>query len=90
MCNGPCGGVRLDGYCEVKPEMRCVWVEAWEGAKGMRDFEPFCRPLPPREYNIEGASTWLRLATENMARRESEDTAEAVSRAEAAAKGNLA
>ena len=34
--NGPCGGVRENGHCEVKPEMRCVWVEAWDGASRMR------------------------------------------------------
>ena len=33
MRNGPCGGVRADGHCEVKPEMRCVWVDAWDGAQ---------------------------------------------------------
>ena len=28
--NGPCGGVRLNGKCEVKPEMDCVWVKGYE------------------------------------------------------------
>ena len=31
--NGPCGGVRANGHCEVKPEMRCVWVEAYRGSE---------------------------------------------------------
>jgi hypothetical protein len=28
--NGPCGGVRADGSCEVVPGMRCVWVQAYD------------------------------------------------------------
>ena len=28
--NGPCGGVRANGNREVKPEMRCVWLKAYE------------------------------------------------------------
>jgi len=28
--NGPCGGVRANGHCEVKPEMKCVWLKGYE------------------------------------------------------------
>ena len=36
MRNGPCGGVRADGNCEVYPEMPCVWLKAYEGSLAMR------------------------------------------------------
>ena len=28
--NGPCGGVRANGRCEILPDLPCVWVQAWE------------------------------------------------------------
>jgi methylene-tetrahydrofolate reductase-like protein len=66
--NGPCGGVRDGGFCEVKPQMRCVWVDAWEGAQRMRDGLDRIRVVqPPVDRSLEGSSAWLRVAREKAA-----------------------
>ena len=62
--NGPCGGVRPDGGCEVKPEMRCVWVEAWEGSRRMRDGDAINRVQVAVDFDLQGKSSWLRVARE--------------------------
>lgn len=72
--NGPCGGVRPDGRCEVEPEMRCVWVLAWEGAARMKDGGNIRDVQPPVDHGLEGSSSWLRVSREKAARlRESRD-----------------
>lgn len=59
--NGPCGGVRADGSCEVDPEMPCVWVAAWEGDRRMRQTEQVVRlVLPPLDQRLQNTSAWLR------------------------------
>ena len=68
--NGPCGGVREGGFCEVKPWMRCVWVEAWEGAARMKDGLDRIRVVqPPVNRELEGSSSWLRVAREKASER---------------------
>ena len=59
--NGPCGGVRADGRCEVKPKMKCVWVLAWEGNKRFRDNGyPIQVVQPAVDNRLIGTSAWLR------------------------------
>lgn len=59
--NGPCGGVRSDGTCEVSPDMACVWMEARRGAQRTRLGELPGDPNPPVEHNLSGRSSWLRV-----------------------------
>lgn len=61
--NGPCGGVRPDGHCEVKPDMRCVWVEAWRGSKILEldeTKESILHVQLPVDNRLKGTSSWLR------------------------------
>lgn len=69
--NGPCGGVRLDGNCEVKPEMRCVWVEAWRGSQNMRGSDAIQKVQAPVNFSYKGSSSWLRTAQEIIEEKQS-------------------
>ncbi len=57
--NGPCGGVRADGGCEVLPAMRCVWVEAWEGSRRMRNGAAIREIQVAFDHRAVGRSSWL-------------------------------
>ncbi len=60
MRNGPCGGVRPDGHCEVKPEMPCVWLLAWERSGRMRAYgAQIHRILPPLDHRLKDTSAWI-------------------------------
>ncbi|MEL6374329.1 MAG: methylenetetrahydrofolate reductase C-terminal domain-containing protein [Pseudomonadota bacterium] len=60
--NGPCGGVRANGNCEVYPGMPCVWVEAWEGSQRMRDGDKIRVVQPPVDNRLKGRSSWMAVA----------------------------
>lgn len=60
--NGPCGGVRANGNCEVKPEMRCVWVNAYERSERLPVWRGHIDDLrPPVDNTLKGTSAWLNL-----------------------------
>lgn len=67
--NGPCGGVRMNGHCEVKPEMRCVWVEAWRGSQQMQQSENIFKIQQPVNYSYRGTSSWLRVVKDVVTNR---------------------
>jgi methylenetetrahydrofolate reductase (NADPH) len=65
--NGPCGGVRADGSCEIQPGLRCVWLDSMDGAARMRDAGGLRRPQPAVDFSLEGTSAWLRRVLETPA-----------------------
>ncbi len=64
--NGPCGGVRLTGHCEVKPEMICVWAEAYEGSQKMRLGSSIQQVQFPLDYSLKGSSSWMREVRQEL------------------------
>lgn len=68
--NGPCGGVRANGHCEVEPDMPCVWVQAWKGSQNMTKGDAILNVQKPVNQSLRETSSWLRVTAEAAARRE--------------------
>lgn len=65
--NGPCGGVRENGHCEVKPEMKCVWVQAYQGSERIPGGVAAMREVQVAVDNRQqGKSSWLRVVREKV------------------------
>jgi len=63
--NGPCGGVRADGGCEVRPEMQCVWREAVAGSARIPGGDAAIREVQHAvDRRLQGRSSWLRVVRE--------------------------
>lgn len=61
--NGPCGGVRIDGKCEVDPHMDCIWVKAVERSARTPYAGEIGRLNPPVDWRLQGTASWVTFVT---------------------------
>ena len=62
--NGPCGGVRPGGYCEVYAERRCIWTDAYERSRKMDVYgDGIFLVQPPVNTLLQGTSAWINMLT---------------------------
>jgi hypothetical protein len=61
--NGPCGGVRLDGGCEVYPEKACIWVNAYHRSTRLPWPDELHDLRPPVDWSLQGSASWVNLLT---------------------------
>lgn len=58
--NGPCGGVMLNGNCEILPDKPCVWVQAWGRSKDMPVFgSEILQIQAPLNHQLSDTSAWI-------------------------------
>lgn len=73
--NGPCGGVRANGHCEVEPNMPCVWVQAWQGSRTMKEGDAILNVQPAVDHSLRDTSSWLRATSQTAHDRDAAKTA---------------
>ena len=69
--NGPCGG-SYEGWCEVHPDKKCIWVKAYQRLKAHKEEDSIGEHIvPPCNWELQHTSSWLNfyLGRDHSARR---------------------
>jgi hypothetical protein len=62
--NGPCGGVRSNGGCEVHANRPCTWMLGINRAPLLLDWSEEIHLLqPPVNWRLRNSSSWINLLT---------------------------
>lgn len=59
--NGPCGGTREDGSCEVFPERKCVWYRIYFRSKLLNRISLLYKIKKIHNWDLEHTSAWLNV-----------------------------
>jgi len=51
LMNGPCGGTRADGMCEVDPDKKCAWVQIYERLDKIGEMTKIYDILEPHNWD---------------------------------------
>ncbi len=62
--NGPCGGVRKNGHCEVYPERMCVWYLAFYRSQKIPIYrDHIFHRNSPVDWRLRNTSSWINWLT---------------------------
>lgn len=64
--NGPCGGTREGGYCEVHPDRRCIWYLIYQRSNFLKRIELLKRMEKIHNWNLEKTSAWFNVFTKRI------------------------
>lgn len=53
LLNGPCGGVRADGSCEVRKDWPCVWVQIIERLENLGQVERLMNRMSAKDWSTD-------------------------------------
>jgi methylenetetrahydrofolate reductase (NADPH) len=59
--NGPCGGTREDGSCEVFPDRKCVWYRIYFRSRLLHRMSLLYRINSIHNWELERTSAWMNV-----------------------------
>ncbi len=68
MLNGPCGGTRPDGKCEVDPEKDCAWVQIYRRLEKLNGVSHLREILKPHDWSKQTRPRMLEVEPIDLAK----------------------